>query len=165
MCGGPFPAEHIGLFLDSTERAFLDSTETKAREDGGGGKGGWARGAAQQSGPPPGSSSQFVISQRMAPPPCTAINQPTNPQPHTGHVPYVGLFTPSRDYSLLNELGRGGNGVVFLGQSAGDSTQFRAIKVCKNVPYNRQEYLVHMNLDHPNVVKVRIVYVTNDTSH
>ena len=152
MCGGPFPA------------VYVDSTETKAGEDEDGGEGGWARGAARQSGPPPGSSSQFVISQRMVPPPCTAINQPTNPQPHTGHVPYVGMFTPSRDYSLLSELGRGGNGVVFLGQSADDSTQFRAIKVCKNVPYNRQEYLVTMNLDHPNVVKVRTasMYITVD---
>ena len=105
-----------------------------------------------------------MISQRMVPPPCTAINQPTNLQPHMGHVPYVGMFTPSRDYSLLNELGRGGNGVVYLGQSADDSTQFRAIKVCKNGPYNRQEYLVTVNLDHPNVVKVRTasVYITVD---
>lgn len=76
----------------------------------------------------------------------------------------MGLFTPSRDYSLISELGRGGNGVVFLGQSTRDDTRFKAVKVAKNSSFNMlgREHALMTKFDHINVVKVDDIQFSED---
>ena len=76
----------------------------------------------------------------------------------------MGLFTPLRDYSLISELGRGGNGVVFLGQSTRDDTRFKAVKVAKNSSFNMlgREHALMTKLDHINVVKVDDIQFSED---
>ena len=76
----------------------------------------------------------------------------------------LGTRTPKGDYCLIYELGKGGNGVVYLGQSIVDSTRFRAVKVTKNVARNMKEYTAMTNFDHPNVVKVDDLQITEDGS-
>ena len=51
----------------------------------------------------------------------------------------VGQCTPAGDYRSIYKLGEGGNGLVFLGQSTLDTTQFKAIKVARHVPRNLKE--------------------------
>jgi hypothetical protein len=78
-------------------------------------------------------------------------------------VDFNGRATPKGDYALIHQLGKGAHGIVFLGQSMRDATEFKAVKVTKNIKRNMNEHTAMTALgEHANVVKMYDLQVSRD---